>query len=139
MKIIDATDLVFGRAASVIAKMLLKGEEVTVINAEKFVLNGNPNYILEKFKTRRSWKNKANPERSPHYSRVPHLLVKRMIRGMLPRKTFTGRQAYRRLMVYTGNPENLQGQSLEDMKIKDKGKPHIYIYDLCKRLGWKDE
>lgn len=139
MKVIDGTDLVFGRAASKIAKMLMQGEEVVVINAERFVLNGNPDYILEKLKMRRSWKNKANPEKSPHYPRVPHLLVKRMIRGMLPRKSFSGRQAFRRLMVYTGNPDNLQGISFEDVKIKDKGKPHIYIYDLCKKLGWKDE
>lgn len=137
--IVDATDLIFGRAASKIAKMLLEGEEIVIINAEKFILNGNPKYILERFKQRRSWRNKANPEKSPHYSRVPHLLVKRMIRGMLPRDKFTGRQAFRRLKVFTGNPDNLQGVTFEDVKIKDKGKPHIYIYELCNKLGWSNE
>ncbi|MEM1970860.1 MAG: 50S ribosomal protein L13 [Candidatus Anstonellales archaeon] len=136
MIVIDAKDMVFGRAASRIAKMLIRGEEVTIVNAEKFVLNGNPDYIVNKFKMRRSWRNKANPEHSPHYSRVPNLLVRRMIRGMLPRKKFIGRQAFRRLKVIMGNPENLQGVSFDDAKIKDLGKPHIYIEDLCKRLGW---
>ncbi|MFN3478596.1 MAG: 50S ribosomal protein L13 [bacterium] len=137
--IVDATDTIFGRAASRISKVLLKGEEVIIINAEKFILNGNPNYILEKFKMRRSWRNKANPEKSPHYPRVPHLLVKRMIRGMLPIYKFTGRQAFRKLKVYTGNPNNLEGVRFEDLKIKDKGKPHIYIFELCKKLGWSNE
>ncbi|MCS7122506.1 MAG: 50S ribosomal protein L13 [Candidatus Micrarchaeota archaeon] len=136
MVVIDARDMIFGRVASRVAKMLIRGEEVIIVNAERFILNGNPDYIISKFKMRRSWRNKANPEHSPHYPRVPHLLVRRMIRGMLPRKKFIGRQAFRRLKVLLGNPQGLQGLRFEDAEMKDFGKPHIYIEDLCRRLGW---
>jgi large subunit ribosomal protein L13 len=135
--IYDAKNQIFGRAASQIAKKLLNGEEVIIINAEEFGITGNPNYIVEKFKQRRSWRNKANPEHSPKYPRVPHLLVKRMIRGMLPIYKKTGRIAFRKLKVFTGNPNNLVGEQFDNAKL-DLNKPHIKIKDLCIKLGWNN-
>ena len=39
--IIDASNLLLGRLASIIAKRLLSGEEIIVVNAEKAVISGN--------------------------------------------------------------------------------------------------
>jgi len=42
MKIYDATNQIVGRLATYVAKDLLNGEQVVVVNAEKAVLSGNP-------------------------------------------------------------------------------------------------
>lgn len=39
-KIINADGLILGRMASIIAKRLLKGEKIAVVNAEKAVISG---------------------------------------------------------------------------------------------------
>lgn len=132
MAVIDGSGLIFGRLASHIAKRLLNGESIDLVNAEKIVLSGSPAFIIDKFKKRRAAQNKATPEHSPSLSRLPHLLVKRMIRGMLPRDKAHGRAALKRLMVYTGNPKNFAGAvSVSDIGF-DKNKPYITIDRLCK-------
>ena len=136
MQVIDGTNLVFGRASSRIAKSLLEGEEIKLINAEKMILTGRKDVIVERYMTKRRLQNKATPEHSPKWPRVPHLLVKRMVRGMLPWKTKRGREAHKRLKVYTGNPENLKPTlNMEDCEFKGLSK-HITILELCKHLGY---
>ena len=136
MLVIDGTNMVFGRLASQLAKKLILGEEVHLINAEKLVIMGNPAQISGRYLVKRGLKNKGTPEHSPVWSRVPHLLVKRMIRGMLPRKTMRGKDALHRLRVYTGNPKSLQ----ENLKLEnatfDGISKHITIYALCKSIGY---
>ncbi len=136
MLIVDGTNQVFGRMASKIAKALLNGEEVLLVNAEKIIIVGPKHYILDKFRLRRSWKNKANPEHSPYWPRRPDLLVKRMIRGMLPRKKARGRMALKRLKVLIGNPDNLEGVQFEEAKPKSL-KSYLTINELVRELGWR--
>ena len=134
MKIVDGKGKVFGRLASRVAKMLLNGEHVAIINAQDIVISGNAKDIIEKFKTRRSLQHKGTPEYSPKWPRVPYLLVKRMIRGMLPFKKTTGREAFKRLRVYEGEPQDLKGERVEiTTRAVKKG---ITIKELCKALGW---
>lgn len=136
MQIIDGTDMVFGRLASQIAKKLLLGEEVYLINAEKIVIKGDPKQIRERYLEKRGLKNKGTPERSPVWPKVPHMLVKRMIRGMLPRKTKRGLAALRRLMVYTGNPKNLKTSLEIEGADFDGVSRHITIHELCRNIGY---
>ena len=41
MEIIDATDTLLGRMSSYVAKKLLQGEEIIIVNAEKCAISGN--------------------------------------------------------------------------------------------------
>ncbi len=137
MIVIDGTNMVFGRMASQIAKKVIGGEEVHLINAEKIVIKGNPAQIGQRYLTKRGLRHKGTPERSPVWSRVPHMLVKRMIRGMLPMKSSRGKVALGKLMVYTGNPKKLNTSvNLEDATY-DGVSRHITIYDLCKTIGYQ--
>ena len=43
---IDAEDCIAGRLASLVAKELLKGRHVYIVNAEKAVVSGNPRYTV---------------------------------------------------------------------------------------------
>jgi len=136
MQVINAKDTVFGRAASQIAKKLINGEEVQIINAEQFVIVGNPEEIVQRYTTKRGLKHKGNPELSPKWPKVPHMLVKKMVSGMLPRKSSRGKEALGRLMVYTGNPKNMdENLKLEKVSFDGLAK-HITIQDLCKRIGY---
>lgn len=133
--IIDATNLRFGRAASQIAKKLINGEEIQIVNAEKFVIVGNPKQIVGRYLVKRGLQHKGTPEHSPKWSRVPHILVKRMVRGMLPIASSRGRDALKRLKVYTGNPDNVSGMKLEKADYDGVSK-HITILELCKMIGY---
>jgi large subunit ribosomal protein L13 len=134
--IVDGTNMIFGRLASQIAKKLILGEEVHLINAEKIVIMGNPKQISQRYLTKRGLRNKGTPERSPVWPRIPHMLVKRMIRGMLPRETTKGKEALGRLRVYTGNPKNFAGDAKMEGADYDGVSKHITIKNLCRSIGY---
>lgn len=100
--VIDASDKVVGRLASRIAKELLKGNRVTVVNAEKAVLSGNPRHLIETYTEKRE---RGDPYHGPFYPREPDMMLKRMVRGMLPYKRAKGRDAFKRLRVFISVPE----------------------------------
>jgi large subunit ribosomal protein L13 len=136
MVVIDGKGMIFGRAASRVAKTILNGEEVQLINAEQIIISGNPVSITGKLKKRRAVKHKGTPEHSPKWSKLPHLLVKRMIRGMLPWDSARGREAFHRLLVYTGNPKNLAAAESQKEPALKKGARYITIRDLCRMIGY---
>lgn len=125
-----------GRAASQIAKMLLQGEQVQLVNAEKMVILGNRHSLVERYQQRRRLQNKGKPEHSPHWPRVPHMLVKRIIRGMLPWKKTRGREAFRRLRVYSGIPKDAQSAGSLDSAQFNKQSRSITVMELCKHIGF---
>ncbi len=138
--IIDAEGNSVGRLGSFVAKNLLKGEKIIIINAEKAIISGNKQDIIKKYLVRRSLKQKANPEHSPKWPRRPDLLLKRIIRGMLPYDKAKGRSAYKRLRVYLGIPKQLEEEIKKEKPInleKKEYKKYITILDLCKELGWR--
>ena len=110
--------MVLGRAASVIAKRLLDGEEIILLNAERMVISGHLREILAKYKRRIELQDKANPEHSPYWSRRPDLFVKRVIRGMLPYKKARGKTAFKLLRVYAAVPEPLLKEVPEKLELK---------------------
>jgi large subunit ribosomal protein L13 len=136
MLTIDGTNMIFGRLASQVAKKLMNGEEVNLVNAEKMVIMGNPVQISGRYKLKRTIKHKGTPEHSPVWSRVPHMLVKKMIRGMLPRKTTPGKDALARLKVYTGNPRNLKENIKLENATFDGVSKHITVHELCRSIGY---
>ena len=136
MLVVDGSNKVFGRLASQVAKKLILGEEVHLINAEKLVIKGNPVQIAERYLTKRGIRHKGTPERSPTWPKLPHLLVKRMLRGMLPRKSSRGRDALHRLRVYTGNPKKLEEKAKLEGASFDGVSKHMTILELCRKIGY---
>jgi large subunit ribosomal protein L13 len=107
----DGTDAVFGRLASQVAKDLLKGDEVDIINCEKMIFSGDKKLLAEKILTKRNMGSGASMK-GPKFPRTAEKLVKRMIRGMLPRDRMKGQDAYRRLKCYVG------GENDKAIKVK---------------------
>ena len=103
--IIDASGLILGRLASHVAKRILLGEEIVVVNADKLVITGSKKNIVEEFKTRLGTRTLGSQKKAPKHSRRPDTYVRRVVRGMLPWKNAKGQAAFRKIMVYMGKPE----------------------------------
>ena len=131
--IIDGDGAILGRLAAKIAKELLKGENIIVINSEKIVVSGNPKAVFKRFYEKRK---RGDPHKGPFYPRYPDKILKRVVRGMLPYKKERGRKAFRKLKVYIGNPDNLKGEKIsktsDDLTCK-----FVTLEEVCKKLGAK--
>ncbi len=138
MIVIDAKDSRIGRVGTFVAKKLLEGEEVNVINAEEAVISGNPQVTVEEYLLRRQLQFKGNPEKSPYWPKVPDRFVKKLIRGMIPRKKASGRSAYKNLKVYIGHPADIKGEPIT-VEGAELGKLNRYIKikRLCELLGYR--
>ena len=138
MIIIDATNLIVGRLASYVAKKALLGEEVHIINSEKAIISGKKENIFKKFEKRREI---GDPHHGPYYPRKADILVRRIIRGMLPYKKERGKEAFKRIKCYIGVPKNLEGKKAETLKSAHVSKlptlKYITIGELSKHLGAK--
>ncbi|MFP4401653.1 MAG: 50S ribosomal protein L13 [Candidatus Nanoarchaeia archaeon] len=138
--IIDAKDLVLGRLGSVVAKRLLLGEEIKIVNCRDIVVLGKKKYLVERYKTKLS--NKV-VKQGPYYSRSPADMVKRAFRNMLPYKNQRGIEAYKRLKCYNSTPSillNSQKEVIEKAKINEESVFYYsYMGDICKILGYTKE
>lgn len=119
--VVDAADMVLGRLASNVAKILRGkhkpnytphvdcGDNVIIINADKVKLTGN------KWNDRVFFYHSGYPggrrDVTPAqlFAKSPEKLVQRTVKGMLP-KTTLGRQLFRNLYVYTGTEHKHEAQ-----------------------------
>jgi large subunit ribosomal protein L13 len=134
--IINAENTILGRLSSYAAKQALLGEKVIIVNCEKAVITGSKKDILDKTlnKIRR-----GNPFKGPFYPRRSDMIVRRTIRGMLPRKKFRGREVYKNVKCYLNIPENLKNEKmiiLENSNInKLKNLKYIQLKEISRILG----
>ncbi|MBO3770094.1 MAG: 50S ribosomal protein L13 [Thermoproteota archaeon] len=108
--VVDATNQILGRMCSIIAKKLLEGYRVHVVNVEKVRISGDKHSFIREYVKFLEIKSVRNPKHTPIHPRNPATYVRRVIRGMLPMDKKKGMDAFRRLRVYIGNPGNLKGQ-----------------------------
>ena len=136
MMIVDGTDLILGRMASKVAKVLLSGEEVIIINAEKVVISGKRKEIFSKYKARRD---RGDEYKGPFTPRMPDRLVRRTVRGMLPRKKAKGITALGKLSVHIGAPVSVKGkpEQMDVSKGSLKDQKYVTVLELCQWLGAK--
>ncbi|WXG40523.1 MAG: 50S ribosomal protein L13 [Candidatus Freyarchaeum deiterrae] len=137
--VIDATNLILGRLASVVASHLVQGQRVAVINAEKAVITGTKKAIISRYKWKLQIKTHTQPLKGPFHFRRPDRIVKRTIRGMLPWKRPKGKAAYKHLRVYLGVPEYLgkaPSQTISYAHIKKSDCSYITIETLSNEIGW---
>ena len=134
VRIFDAEGTVMGRLASTAAKALLAGESVVIVNAEKAVITGVPNYIIGQYAAARDL---GSARKGPYVPRRPDRLLRRAVRGMLPRKEPRGRAAYHRLQVHVGVPNELRtaGAMAERLVTRRGTARFILLGDLSKALG----
>lgn len=143
--IINAEGQVVGRLSSFAAKKALLGEEVIVVNAEKAIISGKKEFIIQSELDKFHRRNKASPLRGPFHYKKPDRFLRKKIRGMLPYKRTRGREALSRVMVYTGAPKDeimrKHNIDLDKAKIQalDKANTihnnHMTVGEICKAIG----
>ncbi|MGC9009719.1 MAG: 50S ribosomal protein L13 [Sulfolobales archaeon] len=137
--IIDGENHILGRLASVVAKLLLKEYRVYIVNAEKIVLSGPRRRVIEGYKLLLEVRTHKNPYKGPKRPRNPINIVKRAIRGMLPKESDRGFRAYKRLRVFIGVPSDLRDKPKIKIPFADASKlkgSYVYISEVAKELGW---
>lgn len=98
--VVDARDCILGRVSSNVAQAALDGDRVAVVNAEHAVITGNTEDTMETYQTRAD----LGSDSGPYFPKRPDRIFKRTIRGMVPYKTDSGREAFSNVRVYVGNP-----------------------------------
>jgi large subunit ribosomal protein L13 len=138
MVLINADGLIVGRLASIVAKKLLEGDEVMIINAEKAILSGAKASTFREYKEAHV---RGSKEHGPYFPKRPDAILKRTIRGMLPDKTQRGKDAMARLRVYIGTPFEFDGQPAVTLEQASVNRLSSYKYmqlgELSKLLGAK--
>ncbi len=138
--IVDATNAVAGRLASKVAKLLLDGYKVYVVNVEKALVTGKRKRVINDFKRRLEIKSNVNPRRhGPFKPRSPEGIFRRMVRGMLPRRKPRGKEAFRRLRVYRGVPDNLKDKEatvFQDSLYRENPYGYVYLEEIAREIGW---
>ncbi len=136
--VIDASGLILGRMASIVAKRLLQGENIVIVNSEKLALSGKR---LSKVKEAREFLEVGHPGKGPFHRRRPDRIVQRTIRGMLPRRIPKGQRALSRLRAYLGVPDAFQNAKMETLPqasaTKLKG-PYFTLGEFAKEIGWTE-
>lgn len=136
MAVIDAENMILGRLASVVAKRLLQGEDIVIVNAEKAVIIGDKHFIINKYLERRKI---GSVRKGPYYPRMPDRILRRTVRGMLPMKKSRGKEAYKRLKVYMGIPREYEKEKIEKIEEAKNNKLEgfITLKELSIHLGAK--
>ncbi len=134
MLYIDADNAVYGRLSSYVAKMLLEGEEVVIVNASKAVITGKSNYIIRQFLARRDI---GSVRKGPYYPRTPSAILRRSIGDMLPKKKARGKDALKRCKVYPSIPMELRDKKFAkiDKAVNQRTSGYISLGDVSKHLG----
>jgi len=138
--VVDATNCIAGRMCSHVSKLLLQGNRVTVVNAEKAMLSGNRYKTIELYKEHLEINSVTNPIHGPFHPRRPDTMISKMVRGMVPKRKSSGIEAFTRLRVYIGVPEEMKGAKMEsfaDSKITKPESYYISMGDVAKQIGWK--
>ena len=83
--VVDGTDLIAGRLPSNVAKLLLQGNHVSIVNCEKIMISGSRKNIVGEYKDFLKIASIIHPKHGPFHPRRPDTIISRMVRGMLPR------------------------------------------------------
>jgi large subunit ribosomal protein L13 len=129
--IIDASNATLGRLASYSAKQALLGRKIVILNCSEAVITGERKVIISKYRSLR--KKGGGSLKGPKISKVPYMLVKRTIRGMLSHRQSRGSEAFKRIICYNGLP----AEYVDSKKIiagKNKPGKVLKIKDLVKDM-----
>jgi large subunit ribosomal protein L13 len=136
---VDATNQVAGRLASNVAKLLLSGQKVFVVNSERALLSGAREAVMSEWRTKLELSSRVNPIYGPIHPRRPDTILRRMVRGMVPRKKPKGQLAMKRLRVYVGVPSDLKEKKLTQFEDAAATRPipiYVTMLELSKNMGW---
>jgi large subunit ribosomal protein L13 len=138
--IVDGTNMIAGRLCSHVAKLLINGNRVSIVNTENVMLSGDRDAIIKSYRKFLEIASINNPKFGPFHPRRPDTMITKMVRGMLPKKP-SGKTAFKRLRVYLGVPNELKSMTttqFEDAKIRKSSPYYTSMGELGKMVGWHE-
>ena len=139
--VVDATDHIAGRLSSNVAKLLLKGNRVSVVNCDKIMISGTRSNIIQEYREFLEINSINHWKHGPKHPRRPDTIMKKMIRGMLPKEKPSGKQAHKRLRTYIGSPneiKSLKKIKFEKAMIRKTSSNYTTMADLGRTVGWTE-
>ena len=139
--VVDGTNLIAGRLASHVAKLLIQGKRVSIVNCEKIMISGTRSNIIKEYKDFLEISSIIHPRHGPFHPRRPDTIISRMVRGMLPKEKPSGKTALKRLRAYIGTPKGLQSFEkihFEKAKIARASSNYTVMADLGRTIGWTE-
>jgi len=112
---------------------------VTIVNAEKAMLSGQRYKTIQLYKEHLEINSVTNPIHGPFHPRRPDTILTKMVRGMIPKRKSSGKEAFKRLRVYIGIPESLKNSEMkyyDDSKITKPSSYYITVGEVAKEIGW---
>ena len=141
--VIDCKNHLLGRLASIVAKELLQGQRVVCVRCEDINISGSFYRNKLKFLDKLRKRTNTNPAHGPYHHRSPARLFHRVIRGMIPHKTYRGKCAMERLKTFEGVPPPYD--TMKKMVVPDAfritrlkpGRRYCVLGRLSDEIGWK--
>ena len=140
--VVDATDHIAGRLASNVAKLLMQGNRVSIVNCEKIMMSGTRSNQIKEYREFLEINSIINYKHGPVHYRRPDTVIAKMIRQMLPydRKP-SGKEAHQRLRTYIGSPQvikSIEKIQFEKAKIRKTASNYTQLGELCRVIGWTE-
>ena len=139
--VVDATDHIAGRLSSNVAKLLLKGNRVSIVNCEKIMISGTRSNIINEYREFLEINSINHWKHGPKHPRRPDTIMKKMIRGMLPREKPSGKAAHQRLRTFIGSPKEVKSikkTKFEKAMIKKSSSNYTTMGELGRTIGWTE-
>lgn len=139
--VVDATNHIAGRLSSNVAKLLLKGNRVSIVNCDKIMISGTRSNIISEYREFLEINSINHWKHGPKHPRRPDTIMKKMIRGMLPREKTSGKEAHKRLRTYIGSPKEVKPFKkikFEKAMIKKSSSNYTTMAHLGRTIGWTE-
>ncbi len=139
--VVDATDHIAGRLSSNVAKLLLKGNRVSIVNCDKIMISGTRSNIISEYQEFLDINSINHWKHGPKHPRRPDTIMKKMIRGMLPREKSSGKAAHKRLRTFIGSPKEVKSFKkikFENAMIKKASSNYTTMAELGRTIGWTE-
>ena len=132
--------MIAGRLCSHVAKLLIDGNRVSIVNCENIMLTGDRDTIIKSYRQFLEIASINNPKFGPFHPRRPDTMITKMVRGMLPKKP-SGKTAFKRLRAYLGVPNEIRSMTtkqFDDAKIKRPSPYYTSMGELGRMVGWHE-
>lgn len=141
--VVNAQGHVAGKLATFVAKNILEGQKVIVINTEYLVLTGPIERSVGKFTRYLNKRRLTKPENGQKHHRSPSMFFRRIVRRMVPKRIVRGQKALTLLSTYESCPDDLIHSKwvvCPKALLKNTADPirkSFYIKELLIKFGWK--
>lgn len=139
--IVDGTNQIAGRLCSHVAKLLINGTRVSIVNSENIMLSGDRKMVIDEYRKFLEIASITNPKFGPFHPRRPDTMITKMVRGMLPKNKPSGQTSLKGLRAYLGVPNELKSKKttqFEDAKIRRSAPYYTSLGELGKTVGWRE-